>query len=223
MKRSNKNLINIFVIIILLTSSFLVIKFYDVDKDNTNTQIAVVQNNKPNDNFAEHRRGDGSFENERTVPDKDLEVKETSEKISEDNKTSSGENKESNDKNAESPSEDEITDRENLGQRKNNGGINFNRGSKKENKIIQRDKLQDKTISNNDNKNTSISTSKTILIIILSLLSSTAIIYLFMSSFNKLSIQETFINLDKIIIYILSIIISTGILTYLAMIINNKI
>lgn len=49
-----------------------------------------------------------------------------------------------------------------------------------------------------------------------SLIISSLVIYLIMSRFNKKTVKETFINSDKMLIYVLSLIISTSCLTYIS-------
>lgn len=66
-----------------------------------------------------------------------------------------------------------------------------------------------------NNMNTTLDTKYIVLFGIESFVFGILLMYLIMSNFNKYSIKETFKNKDKILIFIMSIIIITGGLTYL--------
>lgn len=78
------------------------------------------------------------------------------------------------------------------------------------------------TILNGTSNSSSMSSIYYLIFGIESLLLSYLLIYLFMSKFNKKSFRETYASGDKIIIFVLSIIILTGGFTYLSTIITNK-
>ena len=69
-------------------------------------------------------------------------------------------------------------------------------------------------MNNNSSSNNSSNTIYYVLLGGESLVTALLVIYLFMSNFNKKNVKETFNEIDKLIIYLLSIIILTSLVTY---------
>lgn len=202
MKRSLKNIIISVLVILMGVSMFISMNYAKNHTSNNNTMPNMNNNGGGNgNNMGEPPEMPGNGNNNNTS----------------DSNTNTPPEKPSNDSGEEPPAKpDENT--------QNNNETTESTNENKDSKNNENNDVNGESNINNkpgempsmpNNMNTSLDTKYIILFGVESFVFGILLMYLIMSNFNKYSIKETFKNKDKILIFIMSIIIITGGLTYL--------
>lgn len=198
MKRSLKNLINVLGIIVILI--FTIFTVYYVKENGTNNSVnnnfsnnenipsmSNNDNNGANSNSNNNENSTGNKEN--TPPEKPNDSSSNSE-----GNTNGANSSENNNSSTSGNTPPQKPDDNTSNQNGNMPNMMNNNGMKEE-------------------SNNKISVFYYVIFITEGALISGLLVYLIMSNFNKKSIKETFVNKDKIIISILSVIILTSAIT----------
>ena len=198
MKRSFKNLINVLLIVVILI--FTIFTVYHVKESSANSNgnnnfsnnnvMPSMPNNDNNGANSNSNNGENSTENkENTPPEKPNDSFSNSE-----GNTNGSNSSENNNSSTSGNTPPQKPDDNTSNQNGNMPNIMNNNGMKEE-------------------SNNKISVFYYVIFITEGALISGLLVYLIMSNFNKKSIKETFVNKDKIIISILSVIILTSTIT----------
>ena len=201
MKRSLKNIISVTLVIILSISMILTMNY--VKKNNNSNNIPNMNNGlemgNPPEMPNENNNGENNTPKEKPEGNSEEEMKEPPAKPESSDTTQKPNNE------IESNSSDSNNEQKEI---PSNNGENNNQNDNQQNN-------RPSMPNNIENASSNIETKYYIIFGIESLLLGAVISYMIISNFHKKGIKETFVNKDKIIIFIMSTIILTSLLTYL--------
>ena len=213
MKRKTKNIIMIIGLVILLVLNGLTVYLGTEHSTSTlNNDRPTIENNNGMPDMANNNGDNSSTESTTNTPPE----KPSDDTNSNSNDTNTPPEKPDNDTNnngSDNNTPPEKPDGDSSSNSNNNSSNNDNKMTPPSN---------DKNMSFNK-EDSSVDTLYIVLFGIESLLISSLLIYLLMTGFNKKSMKELFENKDKLLIYILSVIILTSAITYIDTFTSNKI